>query len=335
MDEAFDNNSDDGDSISPPSAADPDVDDAVVGLLQEICVRLSFDHIEPIDAPAPSIEALATTEAVDEEDWAYDRPTPTVRRAIPPPPPESDSGRVTDPEILSTALVYADPAELGVELDKEEPPVLDPRISVTSLLDEIELSMFDGAPASLRPMSRTSYPEPERRSTTRVWLAAAALALVGAGSVWWLSEPASESSSESAVSLTSAVHPQGALTRSTTPGTRLYVDGNDRGVLPLALHDLTAGKHELRFEAPKHRPLLRTLMVSAGTMVDLGEVTLAPSTERIRIELTPGNAYLQLSNLETGDNQRFAGPWPRVLDLPSGAYDVMAFRGGYRTWTMR
>ena len=39
--------------------------------------------------------------------------------------------------------------------------------------------------------------------------------------------------------------------------------------------------------------------------------------------------------VEARDSQRFAGPWPRVLELLPGRYDVMAFRGGYRTWSMR
>jgi hypothetical protein len=105
--------------------------------------------------------------------------------------------------------------------------------------------------------------------------------------------------------------------------------------LPLAVQDLAPGKHEVRFEAPQHRPVTRTVAIASGNVVDLGQVALEPSTERIRIELTPLNAYLQLSHIASGNSQRFAGPWPRILDLRPGIYDVMAFRGGYRTWTMR
>jgi len=187
-------------------------------------------------------------------------------------------------------------------------------------------------------MSRTSFPEPEiDRRGSRFWLGMAALTVAAGGTLWWLSHNQVSAFDDTSIAAHVEAMPprQGITARSTTKGAHLFIDGKDQGALPLVVHDMTAGKHEIRFEAPLHIPVTRTLVLTSGQVVDLGDVSLLPKRESIRVELTPMNAYLQLTHTESRDSQRFAGPWPRVLELAPGQYDVMAFRGGYRTWAMR
>jgi PEGA domain-containing protein len=315
----------DADEPIPSSAADPDVREAVEDLLIGICARLSYVDLPAVRVPEADVEEDEETE----DDWGDDRPTPDIRYALYPPPPESESGRVTDPDILSGALVYSHSDDSFPDDDDDSP-----RISVTSMLDEIEI----GAPMSLRPMSRTSFPEPEiDRRGSRFWLGMAALTVAAGGTLWWLSHNQVSAFDDTSIAAHVEAMPprQGITARSTTKGAHLFIDGKDQGALPLVVHDMTAGKHEIRFEAPLHIPVTRTLVLTSGQVVDLGDVSLLPKRESIRVELTPMNAYLQLTHTESRDSQRFAGPWPRVLELAPGQYDVMAFRGGYRTWAMR
>jgi hypothetical protein len=119
------------------------------------------------------------------------------------------------------------------------------------------------------------------RTRVRTTTAVTAVALLGAGVVALLYvqqsrrmpavEPASiEQPAKPAVPLR-----QGFEAKSTEQGVRVFVDGSERGTLPLVVDDLTPGPHRVRFERASGRGSTeRVVEVAPGGVTDLGTVEL-------------------------------------------------------------
>jgi PEGA domain len=343
-----------------PRLPDPDLDDAVVGVLEDICGKLGepddssplielealaaqdeaelleelSDDDRPATLPPPSMPPGATAldsvpELIiedDEDDW-----TPTRDMFVdallgdldlPEPPPST-------PELLAGALVYADD-------DLDLPGYRFPEPDATQG-EELDVARIEAPPPSLRPISRTSIPpyEPPRRSGWWIAAAAVVLSVVGAWQLAALRRGAEAQLADTSVAPAAAQVRQIVNATSGMHGVSMRVDGEPRGVLPLSVDDLEPGEHTFRFEAPGYVPLERHVTLVRGESVDLEDIVLEQKPAKVHVELSPSNAFLLVGKPGAGEGKRYAGPWPRIVEIAPGQYDVMAFRGGYRSAAMR
>jgi len=98
------------------------------------------------------------------------------------------------------------------------------------------------------------------------------------------------------------------------PEVKVWVDGEERGTLPLRVTELAPGPHRLRIAgSDRYEPLERTVEVSAGRVSDLGEIKLGVRLGRITVDLkTPGASVLIVRD---GTRKVMHGPWPMSVDV--------------------
>lgn len=117
------------------------------------------------------------------------------------------------------------------------------------------------------------------------------------------------------------------------PGITVRIDGVDRGGMPLDAVDLPPGEHELQFSAgERFVPMKKRIVVATGKTVDLGRVSLDLARGRLEVSLTTDGAQVWL-RAGGGPPRRLSGPFPSVLELEPGDYEVVASRRGYRSVT--
>ncbi|MFZ5481261.1 MAG: PEGA domain-containing protein [Myxococcota bacterium] len=85
----------------------------------------------------------------------------------------------------------------------------------------------------------------------------------------------------------------------TVPGARVFLDGTDRGPLPIRLPAPSPGPHTWRVEAPKHEPVEGTIDFVAGRNYLL-PVELPSSAGVVAIESSPAGATVWLDGEEVG-----------------------------------
>jgi serine/threonine-protein kinase len=128
---------------------------------------------------------------------------------------------------------------------------------------------------------------------------------------------------------------QGVRASASSAGVHLWIDGSDRGALPLTVGDLSVGSHKLRFESDaRFEPIERTVDVKAGQLIDLGEVSLPIKKVRLTIDLQTPGARVVLMEIG-GDSQEIEGPWPRAVDVAPGRYKLVASKAGFRAHAER
>jgi serine/threonine-protein kinase len=96
-------------------------------------------------------------------------------------------------------------------------------------------------------------------------------------------------------------------------GVRLFVDGVDRGELPVSIEDLTPGTHEIRIAGnDAYKPYTEQITVAAGEMKQV-----EPSLELLkgvaRVELGANAAGAQVT-LECGKNRKMLAP-PTTVEI--------------------
>lgn len=91
----------------------------------------------------------------------------------------------------------------------------------------------------------------------------------------------------------------GTLEFTGPPGARLFVDGADRGELPIRIPSPGAGKRTWRVEAPKHEPAEGVLDVVAGKNYLL-DVPMRSSRGVFVVETTPAGATVLLDGTDVG-----------------------------------
>ena len=114
------------------------------------------------------------------------------------------------------------------------------------------------------------------------------------------------------------------------PGVRASIDGGALVDLPLHVRDIEPGHHVVRFEAgEQYETDLRAVRVTAGAISDLGLIALRLRVAKLHVAAEVGaDVWLRGSR---GPARRLKGPWPRVLELEPGDYELIAARYGYRS----
>jgi hypothetical protein len=123
---------------------------------------------------------------------------------------------------------------------------------------------------------------------------------------------------------------------------KLYVDGEDKGTLPLELKNLPAGKHTLRFEAgPDYERLEQNIDLAQGETKDLGAVKLKVLKGHLTLELVTEGASVTLVSQQGDKKVKKEVPdtlWkspPVKLDVPdpSEGWKLVATKKGYDDWS--
>jgi hypothetical protein len=121
---------------------------------------------------------------------------------------------------------------------------------------------------------------------------------------------------------------QGIVARSSQDGVRVFVDGEERGELPISLTDLEPGMHALRFEGGEaFATETRRLEVSPGEVTDLGEIQLVRDKVEVLVTVLSLHASVALTPIG-GLPEPVGGPWPKKLYLPEGKYTLTATKRG-------
>jgi formylglycine-generating enzyme required for sulfatase activity len=111
---------------------------------------------------------------------------------------------------------------------------------------------------------------------------------------------------------------------SSIPEGEVSVDNRAMGRTPLKLK-LLAGTHNLRIQAPGHKPWQRQLTVTAGEPVRLGDIRLPLADGLLKVSSTPAGATIMI-----GD--RYAGQTPLTLELAPNQEHLIRFsKTGYTT----
>lgn len=102
--------------------------------------------------------------------------------------------------------------------------------------------------------------------------------------------------------------------KSSQKGIQLFVDGTDRGTLPVELSDLQPGKHELRFEAKNYETKTQTVDLEVGEPLALSDVTLDVARGIVQVDVSSDSARVLLVK-EGGKAKVLSGPFPRTVEL--------------------
>jgi hypothetical protein len=112
-------------------------------------------------------------------------------------------------------------------------------------------------------------------------------------------------------------------------GVVMIVDGESRGMLPLTLSNLPVGEHTVRFEAgERFRSIERTIVVVDNDVLDLGRIELELIEGSVTVNITDAAAQVWLRSDDRA--AKVVGPWPKVLLLAPGDYELIVARYGYR-----
>jgi serine/threonine-protein kinase len=124
---------------------------------------------------------------------------------------------------------------------------------------------------------------------------------------------------------------------STQSGVKVFVDGAEKGTLPVAL-DLPAGSHKVRFEGgERYQKLEQTVDVTQGQMKDLGNVALKVVKGQVTLELATQGASVTLVNSKKVEKRLPDALWrnpPVQLDIdPAEGWKLVASKKGHEDFT--
>jgi hypothetical protein len=115
------------------------------------------------------------------------------------------------------------------------------------------------------------------------------------------------------------------------PNVRVFVDGVDRGSLPVRLDDLAAGTRQIRLAGDRYKPIERTVEVKPGDTVDLGTTTLEVTRGRVVVDVKDdGVRVLLVRNGDRAHAKTLDGPFPRPIEVEtsSGSWKLIATKTG-------
>jgi len=112
------------------------------------------------------------------------------------------------------------------------------------------------------------------------------------------------------------------------------LDGDDHGQLPLSV-SLPPGRHELSLSAPNRITVRKVVALAAGETTDLGRIDVPAEPPRLKLDLATKGTHVVLIPRHEAEKIIVSGPFPRELELPPGAYDLVASKVRYRTFHRR
>jgi serine/threonine-protein kinase len=112
----------------------------------------------------------------------------------------------------------------------------------------------------------------------------------------------------------------------TQPGTKLFVDDKEIGLLPQGLHDMAPGSHKVMIAgSERYAPLEKTVTVTKDELLDLGSVTLKVAkgkatflreTPGARLFITSGPDHWELPELPISVDIDTSKQWSLVASKP-------------------
>lgn len=106
----------------------------------------------------------------------------------------------------------------------------------------------------------------------------------------------------------------------------VVIDGEPRGVTPLADLSLTPGPHRLEINAERYLPEARDIEIAGGGERETLAVTLTPDWAVVSLRSAPPGATVLVDGVE-------AGVTPVEVEMPSGQRDVEVRLAGYNAWS--
>ncbi|MDI1433778.1 PEGA domain-containing protein, partial [Polyangium sorediatum] len=144
--------------------------------------------------------------------------------------------------------------------------------------------------------------------------------------------PASSSSATANANVT------GLKILAATPNTKVWVDGTEKGVLPVELKDITAGSHKLKFEAgDRYDRMEQTVDIEAGKLKEIGPIKLKVLRGQIVLELATEGAAVKLVNAKKEEKKILEKEWknqPVKIELdPTAGWKLVATKKGLDDFT--
>ena len=125
------------------------------------------------------------------------------------------------------------------------------------------------------------------------------------------------------------------LVRSTPPGVRVEVNGEARGITPLALADLSYGAYDIRFSLEGYEPQDRRLAISSDDPIAAISAELTRVTVTRTAALGVGSIFVDTRprGVEVWLDQQLVGESPMLIpNVSAGAHEVAFRYAGYRDW---
>ena len=177
----------------------------------------------------------------------------------------------------------------------------------------------DRRPAPTAPLRPILGPAPKQSSGAGMWIAVGVVVLGLAGGGAWFAMTQLGQDDTGPVTEGPAPILRGTLIVNSTPeGARLFVDGEERGVTPATVPELTTGSHPIRLELAGYQPHEGSVEVRASRTTSVTQpletVALAEgptATGRLTLTATP-NARVFLAGEEVGRTPL------RDLEVPAG-----------------
>ena len=119
-----------------------------------------------------------------------------------------------------------------------------------------------------------------------------------------------------------------------TPNAKVFVDGTEKGTLPVELKDLSPGSHKLRFEAgDRYDKLEQTVDVETGKLKDVGPIKLKVLKGQVALELATEGAQVKLVDQKKVERKVPEKEWknqPVKIELdPNGGWKIVATKKGF------
>jgi serine/threonine-protein kinase len=124
-----------------------------------------------------------------------------------------------------------------------------------------------------------------------------------------------------------------------TPNTKVFLDGTEKGSLPIDLTDVKPGSHKLKFEGgDRYEKLEQSVDVEAGKLKEIGPIKLKVLKGQIILSLVTEGAEVKLINSKKTEKKIPEKEWksqPVKIDLdPTEGWKLVASKKGMDDFTV-